>query len=59
MTDLGQEIELLEQCATECALISDLATDRRARYENQKLALEYRKIADTLRPLLSPIPRIR
>ena len=49
MFDIGREIELLEQCASECELISGLATDRRARYENEQLALEYRQIADDLK----------
>ena len=31
MLDLEREIELLERCALECTLISDLATDQRAR----------------------------
>jgi hypothetical protein len=49
MFDIAQEIELLEQCASECELISDLATDRRARYENEQLAHEYRQIAEELK----------
>jgi hypothetical protein len=49
MLDLEMEIELLERCASECALISNLATDRRARDENHKLAAEYKQIAADLR----------
>jgi hypothetical protein len=49
MFDLEMEIELLERCAAECALISGLATDIRARDENKILASEYRKIAGDLR----------
>ena len=49
MFDIAREIELLEQCASECELISSLATDRRARYENEELALEYRQIAEELK----------
>jgi hypothetical protein len=49
MFDVDGEIELLERCASECALISDLATDRQARYENEVLASEYRKMADDLK----------
>ena len=49
MFDIAREIELLEQCASECELISGLATDRRARYENEQLALEYRQIAEDLK----------
>jgi len=49
MLDINQEIELLERCALECRLISDLATDHRARWENQELAAEYRRIAQELR----------
>jgi hypothetical protein len=49
MFDIKGEIELLERCASECALISDLATDRQARYENRALAAEYRKMAEDLK----------
>jgi hypothetical protein len=49
MLDINQEIELLERCALECRLISDLATDHRARWENQELAAEYRRIAQELK----------
>jgi hypothetical protein len=49
MFDLNQEIELLERCASECALISELATDPQARDENEKLASEYRQIAEDLK----------
>lgn len=49
MLDLNREIELLERCALECALISDLATDQRARRENERLASEYRRLADDMR----------
>jgi hypothetical protein len=49
MFDLNQEIELLERCASECALISELATDPQARTENKKLASEYGQIAQDLR----------
>jgi hypothetical protein len=49
MFDINDEIELLERCASECALIADLATDARARFENEALASEYRTIADDLK----------
>jgi hypothetical protein len=49
MLDMAHEIELLECCASECSLIADLATDRRARFENEKLAVEYRQIAADLK----------
>lgn len=49
MFDINQEIELLERCASECALISDLAIDYRARRENLELAAEYRRIAHELK----------
>jgi hypothetical protein len=49
MLDLNREIELLERCALECALISDLATDQRARRENERLASEYQQLAEDLR----------
>jgi hypothetical protein len=49
MFDIEGEIVLLERCASECSLISDLATDRAARYENQALASEYRQMAENLR----------
>jgi len=49
MLDLSREIELLERCASECALISDLATDRNAQQENKKLASEYRQLAEDLK----------
>jgi hypothetical protein len=39
MFDIKGEIEKLECCASECALISDLATDRRARKEKGSLLL--------------------
>jgi hypothetical protein len=49
MLDLSREIELLERCASECALISDLTTDRKAQQDNKKLAAEYRQLADDLK----------
>jgi hypothetical protein len=49
MFDIEGEIVLLERCASECALISELATDRDARYENQALASEYRQMAENLK----------
>ena len=49
MFDIDTEIEKLECSASECALISDLATDRRARNENGELALEYRQKAEDLK----------
>jgi hypothetical protein len=49
MLDIDGEIELLERCARECALMSDLAMDRRTRYENETLAAEYRDLAKDLR----------
>ncbi|MBR1194346.1 hypothetical protein [Bradyrhizobium sp. AUGA SZCCT0160] len=49
MLDLNREIELLERCASECALISDLATDQHAQQENRKLAIEYRQLAEDLK----------
>ena len=49
MFDIGIEIETLERYASECALISNLATDRRARYENGELASEYRQRAENLK----------
>jgi hypothetical protein len=52
MWDVSGEIELLERCASECELISDLATDPRARRENEALAAEYRQMARELRSIL-------
>ena len=49
MFDINDEIEILECCASECALISNLATDRRARRENGELASEYRQRAENLK----------
>jgi hypothetical protein len=49
MFDINREIELLERCASECELISGLATNQRARYENEKLGWEYRQIAEELK----------
>ena len=49
MLDINREIELLERCALECALISGLATDQRARRENERLASEYRQLAEDLK----------
>jgi hypothetical protein len=43
MFDINTEIEILERSASECALISRLATDRRARQQNEELASEYRQ----------------
>ena len=51
MFDINMEIEILERCASECALISNLATDRRARVENGALAAEYRLMAANLKHL--------
>ena len=53
MFDINREIELLERCASECELISGLATDERARYENEKLGSEYRHIAEELKSIRS------
>ena len=47
--DVERELELLERCASECSLIAELATDRRAKCEHQALASEYREIAEALR----------
>jgi hypothetical protein len=52
MLDIQREIELLERCASECSLIADLATDRRAKSENEMLAFEYRQIAQDLKSSL-------
>ena len=49
MFDIETEIEKLECSASECALISDLATDRRARNENGELASEYRQRVEDLK----------
>jgi hypothetical protein len=49
MFNLDTEIELLERCALECMLISDLTTSARARDENKRLASEYKQIADDLK----------
>jgi hypothetical protein len=49
MLDVKKEIELLERCASECALISGLATDRRARHTNEELASYYQKMAQELK----------
>ena len=49
MIDLEMEIELLERCAAECALISGLAIDVQARHENEALATEYKDIAKRLK----------
>lgn len=49
MFNVQQEIELLERCAQECVLISQLATDPNARAANEHLADDYRRIADELR----------
>ena len=51
MIDISQEIEMLERCASECELIAGLATDQRARYENEKLGSEYREIAEELKSI--------
>jgi hypothetical protein len=49
MFDIKHEIEVLERCASECALISELATDQRARAVNLELASEYRQMAEELK----------
>jgi hypothetical protein len=49
MFDAKTEIEILECCASECALISDLATDQHAKVENEELASEYREMAANLK----------
>jgi hypothetical protein len=53
MFDINREIELLERCASECELISGLATDQRARYDNEQLGSEYRHIAEELKSFRS------
>jgi hypothetical protein len=52
MLDIAKEIELLECCASECSLIANLATNKRARSENETLASEYRQIATELKASL-------
>jgi hypothetical protein len=49
MLDINTEIEILERSASECALISGLATDRRARQRNEQLASEYWHKAEELK----------
>ena len=49
MHDIEREIELLEMCAAECGLISNLAGDRRSKEENKTLSSEYSALADALR----------
>ena len=49
MHDIEREIELLEMCAAECGLISNLAGDRRSKEENKTLWSEYSALADALR----------
>jgi hypothetical protein len=49
MLDVQKEIELLELCAAECALISSLATDRQARHTNEELASHYQQRANELK----------
>jgi hypothetical protein len=53
MLDLPREIELLERCASECALISSLASDPTARAENRELAIEYHQIAEELKSAMT------
>jgi hypothetical protein len=49
MFDIVREIDLLERCASECELIAHLAIDKRARFENEQLASDYRQIAEVLK----------
>jgi hypothetical protein len=49
MFDIVREIDLLERCASECELIAHLAIDKRARFENELLASDYRQIAEVLK----------
>jgi hypothetical protein len=56
MFDINMEIEILERCAAECALISNLATDRRARIENGELAAGYRLMAANLKSYAQKSP---
>ena len=49
MHNINREIELLEMCAAECGLISDLATDHRVRAENAGLAKDYFQMAAALK----------
>ena len=49
MFDLEMEMELLERCAAECALISGLAIRVRARNEIEAPATECREIARHLK----------
>lgn len=58
MLDIQKEIELLECCASECLLIANLATDRRARSENEVLASEYQNIAEDLKSSLREITQL-
>jgi hypothetical protein len=49
MHNIEREIELLEMCAAECGLISNLAADSRSREESKMLSSEYYALADALR----------
>jgi hypothetical protein len=54
MISINQEIELLEQRAQECALISLLATDQHVRRNKQALAAKYRTMIDELKSVETP-----
>ncbi len=49
MEELLRKVEILERCAAECLLISQLAIDPDAQAENEKLAIKYQAIANRLR----------
>jgi hypothetical protein len=49
MHQVLRQIEIIERCAAECLLISQLAIDPRAQAENEELANEYQVIVDRLK----------
>jgi hypothetical protein len=58
MLDINKEIELLERYASECSLIANLATDCRARSENEMLASDYQNMAEDLKSSLREIAQL-
>jgi hypothetical protein len=48
MNQVLRQIEIMERCAAECLLISQLAIDPKAQSENEELANEYQVIVDRL-----------
>ena len=56
MHDLKAQLEKLVADAAECEIIANLATDKDKREAFRSLAVQYRKMADAIREVISSRP---